>query len=202
MEDAKAMPRDTNVRRPSPRLCPLHARPLAPRPARCRVAPRCPLDSHDRASTLSRRAQVLSNESLYLLSHMGNKTATRERLRREIMVVDGVQYEETTAVLHEMNTKNTEGLALTKAPYQIALWTALISGWVSLPLVFHLPTALAFNDYFVTAEVADPQDLESYLEVGSWAWGWMEPPLGTISFTLLCIQYAPTGTFTRALGEL
>lgn len=33
-----------------------------------------------------RGAQVLSNESLFLLAHMGNKTATRERLRREIMV--------------------------------------------------------------------------------------------------------------------
>jgi len=28
------------------------------------------------------------------------------------------------------------------------------------------------------------------LEVGSFAWNWMEPPLGTISFFLLCMQYA------------
>ena len=28
------------------------------------------------------------------------------------------------------------------------------------------------------------------LEVGSWTWNWMEPPLGTISFFLLCLQYA------------
>jgi len=26
--------------------------------------------------------------------------------------------------------------------------------------------------------------------VGSWAWGWMEPPLGQISFFLLCLQWA------------
>ena len=26
--------------------------------------------------------------------------------------------------------------------------------------------------------------------MGSWAWNWMEPPLGTLSFTVLCIQYA------------
>ena len=24
----------------------------------------------------------------------------------------------------------------------------------------------------------------------SWSWNWMEPPLGTISFFLLCVQYA------------
>lgn len=28
------------------------------------------------------------------------------------------------------------------------------------------------------------------LEVGSWSWNWMEPPLGTISFFLLCMQFA------------
>ena len=28
------------------------------------------------------------------------------------------------------------------------------------------------------------------LEVGIWTWNWMEPPLGTISFFLLCIQFA------------
>lgn len=26
--------------------------------------------------------------------------------------------------------------------------------------------------------------------MGSWAWGWMEPPLGQISFFLLCLQWA------------
>lgn len=26
--------------------------------------------------------------------------------------------------------------------------------------------------------------------VGSWAWNWMEPPLGQISFFLLCLQFA------------
>lgn len=32
--------------------------------------------------------------------------------------------------------------------------------------------------------------METPLEVGSFAWNWMEPPLGTISFILLCLQYA------------
>ena len=28
------------------------------------------------------------------------------------------------------------------------------------------------------------------LEVGSWSWNWMEPPLGQLSFFLLCLQYS------------
>ncbi len=48
------------------------------------------------------------------------------------------------------------------------------------------------NNYFhlSIADVPDEKDLETPLEVGSFAWGWMEPPLGEISFVLLCLQYA------------
>jgi hypothetical protein len=38
-------------------------------------------------------------------------------------------------------------------------------------------------------DVPEAADLETPLEVGSWAWNWMEPPLGTISFALLCLQF-------------
>jgi hypothetical protein len=34
------------------------------------------------------------------------------------------------------------------------------------------------------------QELETYFEVGMWSWGWMEPPLGQLSFFLLCIQFS------------
>jgi hypothetical protein len=43
--------------------------------------------------------------------------------------------------------------------------------------------------YFVL-DLPDEKDLETPLEVGGFAWNWMEPPLGTISFFLLCMQYA------------
>ena len=45
-----------------------------------------------------------------------------------------------------------------------------------------------FNERYVTADVPPEKDLETWLEVGSWTWNWMEPPLGTISFVLLCVQ--------------
>jgi hypothetical protein len=42
----------------------------------------------------------------------------------------------------------------------------------------------------VCADVPEAKDLETWLEVGGFAWNWMEPPLGTISFVLLCMQFA------------
>lgn len=57
-------------------------------------------------------------------------------------------------------------------------------------MVFDLETVLNFNEWAVTTDVPDDEDLETPLEVGAWAWNWMEPPLGTASFFLLCMQYA------------
>lgn len=42
----------------------------------------------------------------------------------------------------------------------------------------------------VYVDVPEERDLETPLEVGSFAWNWMEPPLGQVSFFLLCMQYA------------
>merc|ERR1711920_532358 len=44
------------------------------------------------------------------------------------------------------------------------------------------------NKHFVTTSVPEPEDLETVWEVGSWAWNWMEPPLGVASFVLLTMQ--------------
>ena len=61
-------------------------------------------------------------------------------------------------------------------------------GTLSFPLVFHLDTCLWFNEWCVTADIAEDRDLETVLEVGKWSWQWMEPVLGQLSFALLCCQ--------------
>ena len=148
------------------------------------------LPTLDEARETPRHVSELTGDTIFTLSMSGSLDAVRERLRRDIMVRDKIPYEDTTPILRAMNTKNNEGLAVTKVPYQVALWAALVGGFASLPLVFHLPTAEIFNELCVTAEHPQPHELDTMLEVGSWTWGWMEPPLGTISFTLLCIQFA------------
>ena len=41
----------------------------------------------------------------------------------------------------------------------------------------------------IFCKVPPPEDLETIWEIGTWTWGWMEPPLGEISFVLLALQF-------------
>ena len=66
----------------------------------------------------------------------------------------------------------------------------MLSGLATFPLCFSHDVALQFNDFMVTTAVPDQEDLETMLEIGSWTWGWMEPPLGQLSFFLLTLQFA------------
>merc|ERR1712150_386706 len=61
---------------------------------------------------------------------------------------------------------------------------------ICIPMVFDYSTVFWFNEGFVTAGVPEPKDLETWLEVGSWSWNWMEPVLGQVSFFLLCLQFS------------
>jgi hypothetical protein len=75
-------------------------------------------------------------------------------------------------------------------PYKIGITSALVAGFACFPLIFEIDTVLWFNENYVTADIPEPKDLETPLEVGGFAWNWMEPPLGAVSFFLLCMQYA------------
>ena len=104
--------------------------------------------------------------------------------------VDSIEYKEAEKIFEEISKANNEGNLLKALPYNVGIATALISGFASFPLCFHRPSVLWFNDQFVTTDIPDAVDLETIWEVGSWSWNWMEPPLGQISFFILCLQYA------------
>ena len=65
-----------------------------------------------------------------------------------------------------------------------------MAGLATFPLCFHYDIAYQFNELMVTTSVPEAEDLETTLEIGSWTWGWMEPPLGQLSFFLLTLQFA------------
>eukprot|EP00964_Phaeocystis_antarctica_P060224 scaffold35899_cov66-Phaeocystis_antarctica.AAC.2 len=150
----------------------------------------------------------LSGADLFRMSAQfgGCLGSSRERLAREIMIVDNVSHEDALEVVRGMARENAEGLTsvwptasgllpsvstqLFVKYQQLGISTAFIAAWVSIPAVFSLPFAKAFNDLTVTTIVPPASDLDTMLEVGIWTWKWMEPPLGTISFFLLCIQFA------------
>ena len=102
-------------------------------------------------------------------------------------------------------------MSVATLPYKVGLVSALTAAALSFPLTFDLTLVSWFNYNFVTAgihdllpsnliflflfiykyhysEVPPPHELDTWLEVGSWAWNWVEPVCGQISFALICLQ--------------
>ncbi len=75
-------------------------------------------------------------------------------------------------------------------PHKVGLVSAGVASVVALPSVFSQDVTVWFNDAFVTMDLPDAKDMETWLEIGAWSWNWMEPPLGTFPFCLLCLQLA------------
>ena len=137
---------------------------------------------------LPRHVSEYSAELLISAALHGDDDAIRERLVREVMRVDSVEWPDATSRVSEIRDCNQSGLAAVKFPYYIGIGIGFVSAWGCLPLVFDLGTAEAFNTAYVTTEHPQPEDVETWLEVGAWTWNWMEPLLGTISFQLLALQ--------------
>lgn len=132
----------------------------------------------------------MSNEMLVTIAAMGHHEAHCEVLKRHVMSVDDVEYEKASNVYEEIAAKNRGAVNLAVYPYFIGIGAAMLGAFGSLPMVFDLNMAVWFNEFYVTTDIPEQKDLETMLEVGSWTWNWMEPPLGTFSFSLLCLQFA------------
>lgn len=130
------------------------------------------------------------NGTLLSVAGMEYHAARVEVLKRHIMSVDNVSYDEASKTFELIATKNREGMTLAALPYQIGIAVAVTAAFGSIPMVFDVHTALPFNEAFVTTDVPEDRDLETFLEVGAWTWNWMEPVLGTFSFSLLCLQFS------------
>jgi hypothetical protein len=142
------------------------------------------------ARLLPREHREMSNDVLLIRSSQGDHDAAREVLVREIMFVDNLSWHDAQPKLEELEAANKEMITVGTIPYKAGLVVSVVAGFGSIPMCFSLSTTKWFNENFVTADVAEDKDLETWLEVGSWAWAWMEPPLGQLSFLLLCLAYA------------
>lgn len=141
------------------------------------------------ARTLPIHMHEVSNETLYILAEGGNHEACRERLVRNVMNVDNLDWMAANLKVKEIGKENHKMDGLATLPYKVGITTMAAAGVGSVPMVFHCGTAKWFNANFVTTDVPEPADLETILEVGSWTWNWMEPPLGVASFVLLAAQF-------------
>jgi len=142
------------------------------------------------ADAMPRSIYEYSNNMLLELAVRGDPDACEERMRREIMFVHKCSWDEAAPYLKELKYESRRLFFLTKLPYRFGIVASLSAAVATFPLCFSRSTTLWFNDKFVTTDVAEPKDLETWLEVGSWSWNWMEPPLGQMSFVLLCCAFA------------
>jgi len=142
------------------------------------------------AKSMPLSCQEMDNTSLLTLSALKVKDARSEVLRRHIMSTDNVPYEEACKTFDKISKYNASQFTEYTLPYKVGIGVSVTAGFASFPLCFYSPVVHWFNKGYVTTDVPEPQDLETMLEVGSWAWNWMEPPLGQISFFLLCLQFA------------
>jgi hypothetical protein len=132
----------------------------------------------------------MDNTTIVTLAALGVHDARVEVLIRHIMAIDDVPYHQAQSTfVNTIKKANHEGMYLLELPFQIAVATSLGAGLASIPMVFHLPTVAYVNQFYVTVEEPPLTDLETWLEVGSWSWMWMEPLLGVATFSLLCLQY-------------
>lgn len=134
--------------------------------------------------------QEMDNQTIVALAATKDLRANEEYVKRHIMARDHIHYQQACSIFETIRAKNRQGMALLAVPYYVGMTVALTSAVVAIPMVFDLDTAQSFNNDYVTANVPPPEDLETMLETGSWAWSWMEPPLGTISFVLLALQFS------------
>ena len=184
--------------------------------------------------------EEMDNPTLVVLGELGDHEARKEILKRHIMTVDNVTYDEACKTFAAIAAKNQEGQYLLSLPYKIGIAVALTAALASFPLCFNKMTAEWFNERYVTTDVPESEDLETWLEVGAWTWNCkcrllsfrplfllpfgkyllvtfsngtlvflfvffschgtyritrimmagMEPPLGQISFVLLCLQFS------------
>merc|ERR1711862_823667 len=131
-----------------------------------------------------------NNETIIRLAAENVPAGCVEQLKRHIMIVESVEYPEASKrieIVKEANKNISPHLAL---PNKAGVIASVSGAFLSFTLCFHYPTVNWFNEYFVTADIPEPKDLETCLEVGAWAWNWMEPVMGQLSFVLLCMALA------------
>lgn len=140
------------------------------------------------ARDLGKSFSEIDNEPLVIIAEMGNHGARVEVLRRHVMAVDGIDYKQAGVKIDEIYAKNQELSSLYRIPYWLGIFTAGSTGFIVFPMVFNLQVAKWFNKDYVTMDIPPPCELDTPLEIGIWTWNWMEPLMGTLTYTLVCLQ--------------
>ena len=110
------------------------------------------LPSLDIAKALPNGFEEMDNNTLITVAAMEVHEARVECLKRHIMSVDEVSYEEACVTFESIAKANREGMWLAALPYQFGISLAVGGAFLSIPMVFDLNTALWFNADYVTTD--------------------------------------------------
>jgi len=134
----------------------------------------------------------IGHSTLAHLALQGNHFAHRERMIREIMSVDNVNWEEAHETLEKMDLYKERNYWWVTMPYRIGICVATACGVASIAMVFHPRVAFWYGTEIAGEDLPytdkDVNDM-TINQVGTWTWSWMEPMIGTASFVLLCAQF-------------
>lgn len=150
---------------------------------------KAPYPTPDTARSMPRELYEFSNEALALAARWPDAhDVHQERLVREIMTVDGVPYEAAFEKMKEMFHFNSNTSNILIIPLHTGLAIAIIGSLGCIPLVFDYHAATACAEFLqVDPEHSIPAGA-SMASVGQYTWSYMEPLLGTASFSILCLQ--------------
>ena len=103
------------------------------------------------------------------------------------MAVDEVPYSQAQQKMIEIFVANREGVSIYHNPLEAGLVVCGSAAVLAWPLVFSLEPAKVFADSLLASydELPEPAVM---LNTGTWTWAWMEPLIGTASFSILCLQ--------------
>jgi hypothetical protein len=92
----------------------------------------------------------MDNETILVMALEGDYEAKSERLRREIMSTDQVEWAEADKKFLEIEEFARSGRSLLKVPFYTGAIGSLLLAVGSIPMVFHENTARFFNEKYVT----------------------------------------------------
>lgn len=101
----------------------------------------------EEARSMPLSMQEIDNGTLVGLAEMNHYEARKEMLKRHIMCVENISYDEAEEVFQRISDKNKEGYIFLTLPYQIGIVMAMSCGMLAIPMVFDLGTAKMFVSF-------------------------------------------------------
>ena len=136
-----------------------------------------------------RELYEMSNEMLALAARTPDAhDVHQERLVREIMAVDDVEYPQACERMKDMYKLNEDMSRWLLMPLHAGLVSCAFAGVVVVPLVFDHSIAISFAEFLGAEQPGQLPADASWATVGEYSWPWMEPLIGTLSFSILCAQ--------------